>query len=365
MEMKFNIEFGDIEGKIDTKGGVEVLDDMLKTILDRIFDGDVIKSKVTKFSNRLTFSCPYCGDTHQKRFKYRGNIFFDNWKYKCFNCGILKTVGNFLQDFKDVANLSQSDIWKISSCQAIDYNPSRNTSFFDVDTFSAFFKLEYSEWVKDMDLDDIEVGSEIYSYLRGRKIPKMFIRDIKYNAIKDALVIPNLVKFGDKDYIISYSDRPFVDRGSKYIIHNFKSLIEFDESWDDNEYENFNYIANMYRFFNLNFSKRIIICEGYFDSLFLPNACSLSGANKMIPFDGEFHFLFDNDKTGLVNSIKYLKDNRGFVFKWKSFLEDYDLKSDIKDINDSVIELYKNGIDYRTVDFYKYFTNDKLDLLWL
>lgn len=50
--------------------------------------------------NAWRFSCVYCGDSLKDPKKTRGNIYFKNYKllYKCFNCGISKSIQEFIQD---------------------------------------------------------------------------------------------------------------------------------------------------------------------------------------------------------------------------------------------------------------------------
>lgn len=46
------------------------------------------------------FSCNYCGDSLKNPKKTRGNIYMNNYKfrYKCFNCGVSKSISEFIKD---------------------------------------------------------------------------------------------------------------------------------------------------------------------------------------------------------------------------------------------------------------------------
>ena len=50
--------------------------------------------------NAWRFSCCYCGDSLKNSRKTRGNIYFKNHNYmfKCFNCGISKSIQDFIKD---------------------------------------------------------------------------------------------------------------------------------------------------------------------------------------------------------------------------------------------------------------------------
>ena len=53
-----------------------------------------------KKSTLYNFRCPYCGDSQKQKSKARG-YFFEKGSdliYKCHNCGVGRTLGNFLKD---------------------------------------------------------------------------------------------------------------------------------------------------------------------------------------------------------------------------------------------------------------------------
>lgn len=53
-----------------------------------------------KVSFGYQFRCPYCGDSRRKLAKARGYL-LDKWGkcfFKCHNCGLTKSLGDFLED---------------------------------------------------------------------------------------------------------------------------------------------------------------------------------------------------------------------------------------------------------------------------
>lgn len=365
MDFKFDL-MDDNEKNIvsHNEEDISFLTNKIQNILDIVFDGNSSKCKIHTFSNRISFSCPYCGDTLKNKYKYRGNVFFENWKYKCFNCGTHKKLQDFILDFKSKTDISNTDYWKLISFKSKNY--ASINEFFEIENYKDFFIVEYQKWSDKNNLISVLDHPEALKYLQDRLIPEEFLKKLKFNKQKNCIIIPNTIKYNDIEYLIAYSDKPLkiFKNTSKYILHNFSSIFKYDEKFDMSNYQNFDYISNMYRFFDLNLNNKIIICEGYFDSLFLKNSCALSGANKKVPFEGEFYYLFDNDNTGNNLSIKYLKESQ-YVFKWKQFINDFKLPSKIKDINECVIKLKEKNINFMDIDIYSYFTNQKIDLYWI
>jgi hypothetical protein len=63
----------------------------LEKILYQSFPNSPGKRSIQTHHDRITISCPYCGDSTQSDYKKRGNIILaDKYSgnYKCFNCGV-------------------------------------------------------------------------------------------------------------------------------------------------------------------------------------------------------------------------------------------------------------------------------------
>ena len=64
----------------------------------------LVSSRLTLFSRKkadlYNFRCPYCGDSQKRKNKTRGYLFKikNTFVYKCHNCGVGKTLANFLKD---------------------------------------------------------------------------------------------------------------------------------------------------------------------------------------------------------------------------------------------------------------------------
>ena len=83
----------------------ERIEDLVRVILGKEFQGNPAKQIVYKAGNRLNFSCPYCGDSHDAK-KKRGNFYMDTMAYKCYNggCGIFKDSISLLKDLAYLTN---------------------------------------------------------------------------------------------------------------------------------------------------------------------------------------------------------------------------------------------------------------------
>ena len=65
----------------------------------RLVGGRLDKFKEKK-SGLYNFRCPYCGDSQKYQNKARGYFFLKQSDiiFKCHNCGVGRTLGNFLKD---------------------------------------------------------------------------------------------------------------------------------------------------------------------------------------------------------------------------------------------------------------------------
>ncbi len=95
---------------------IEKIEQVVSEILVREFTDSHGKQNVFRCGNRLNFSCPYCGDSHDSR-KKRGNFYLDTLAYKCYNggCGVFKDLISFFKDFGAYNRLSNDDKNEVKS----------------------------------------------------------------------------------------------------------------------------------------------------------------------------------------------------------------------------------------------------------
>ena len=64
----------------------------------------LVSSRLQQFKKKkdgiYNFRCPYCGDSQKTKNKARGYIYSlkNDHNYKCHNCGVSRTLTNFLKD---------------------------------------------------------------------------------------------------------------------------------------------------------------------------------------------------------------------------------------------------------------------------
>ena len=64
----------------------------------------MVSPRLTLFTKKkadlFNFRCPYCGDSQKRKNKARGYLFKikNDFVYKCHNCGLGRTLSNFLKD---------------------------------------------------------------------------------------------------------------------------------------------------------------------------------------------------------------------------------------------------------------------------
>lgn len=348
------------------------LNNFIEQVLFKKFPTSKTRQSITTFSNRISFSCPYCGDSQKTSRLKRGNIFFENQMFKCFNCSVAKPVTAFVREWKNFLNLdelpfSESDFKKFKVLS----NPSNR----DINADILLSKEIISKYRFDREFirrrfkfEDIKDNETAEKYLKQRFIPfnkwEYFDWDPKFNSV----IIYNLDEEG---FVLSFSKRS-LDKNNplKYKICDSR-WIHKELNRDIEDEDEFNIVNKLFSYFNLfriNFNGKITITEGQMDSLFYPNTFSLNSLAKNIPFEmDECRYLLDFDKSGIEKTKKLLLEGKT-VFMWKKFIRDNNLKLNLKnkiDLNDFIIFVKKNKIDMSSLNMENYFTNKKLDCLHL
>lgn len=331
-------------------------------ILLKVYGGNNERNKVIVFSNRINFSCPFCGDSKTNDNKRRGNIYTDSWFYKCYNCGISRPVDVF---FEELSNELDLDF------DSIDKNLYRNlrlnaASFIQKNQYDALKKNDINKYLfpleeieKKFNWTPISNHFKIKKYLNERLLFDMNL--FRYDEKDSSIVILNM-DWGEK-HLLSFSKRffTFSTRYLQYNLRNVYELLNKKIDDEDTEFKQINFLSNYFNIMNLDLTSTITILEGPIDSFFVYNSLALNGLTKQSPFEtSEQRFLFDNDNSGKKKSIEMLKE--GFkVFLWNAVLKDYGIKNNIniKDLNDLMIYLNRNRKD---IDINNYFSDSQYDL---
>jgi predicted RNA-binding Zn-ribbon protein involved in translation (DUF1610 family) len=322
--------------------------DKVQNILNKRFQGE--KTRIVIYDDRISFACPYCGDSSNDEKKKRGNLYLDSLKYKCFNCGIYKNIKNLFLDFNSI---NENEFFEYESINKFEKKKVKY-NLIDFDFLSK--NLPSKNDIKNFyNFKDIET-TNFKTYLNKRKIFQY--ENFVFDEFTKSIVILNLVN----DKVLGFSKRT-TGKFKKYYIYKFSKIKEDLKIEIDSDFEFLNNISTIFNIFNIDFNKKITIFEGAFDSIFINNSIAISGVNKILPIDIENkRYFLDNDTVGLKKSIELLSNGEE-VFLWKKLLKDLNINEKIKDLNELIIKLPDEM--YKKIEFDKYFSSKKIDLIYL
>lgn len=347
------------------------LETKVSAILHREFPTVKQKQQVNKDTNGLVIACPYCGDSMNTLSKKRGHILvrgnFAGY-YKCFNCGTFVPIMKFITDHKE--NLSFSGMKYAQEHKTVlqQNNISYSTDI-TADVFSKELVLKYGidrtvfrNYLNLCEINDWR-SKYGYDYLVGRL--QFRFDNFLYDPVGNHLVILNLCE----NKVIGFQLRLLnknVPKEKRYLTYNmdriYKNILK---NTDINIPDNINSISTLFGIYQVNIYKPIIVTEGPLDAFLLPNAIATAGANKRLNVELPFWYLFDSDTTGQMHAIEKLKEHHK-VFLWGKLKADMRLpKKDKWDVNDVLIyarHIY--GTEYK-IDWYKYFSDNTMDLLYI
>lgn len=267
-------------------------------------------------SNKFNCRCPICGDSKTNKRKKRGwflyNSKFDTWVYNCFNCETTTNFQNICQKLSPALYQSYSEREKYES-----FN-----SFISSSTNK---EKDYEEY-EDSEDDCVSIDSlpddtidcidspECMEYCTKRKIPLMFIKKWKYSK-EYGLIVPFVY---EHNLIYGWQSRSLKEK--RFHI----SLPENNEK--------------IWNWYTVDKTKPLYILESVIDATMLykinRQSIAIIGAdiNKEVVQEIKYPiFIFDNDETGKLKTIKYSK-----LFPQAKFLI-WDKKIKQKDLNEILV----------------------------
>ncbi len=366
MEKIANTEFDFFDTKDLSLEELErILVSSVQKIVDQRFPENPIKRKVRIHKNkRITFSCPYCGDSMQSSWKQRGNIILEGkHKYylKCFNCGEFKRVDQFFKDFK--IDLSLDVISYISNNKGDFYTSDGGrydiSLLLDVSTIEGY-AIDRQELKKIFGLIEAKESS-VWSWLNKRL--QFDTRKFLYHPTGNYLLILNLTPSGK---ILGFQKRPFQSfkGSSRYLTYSLTGIYELLKK-EEKVPDEIDTLSQLFDICTLNFNQSVTVFEGPMDSFLFRNAIANGGANKNFPLDIPRRYFYDDDETGRQNALKRI--NEGYsIFLWERFKHEYGLpfkpeKGKKWDLNDVMLWFKDKGIPVPLWD--KYFSDDPMDVI--
>ena len=306
---------------------------------------NLLSNRLDKFVRKKTdvynFRCPYCGDSQKHRNKARGYFFRvkTDLVYKCHNCGVGRTLPNFLKD-------NAPDLYDEYIMERYKSGTTGKGSYVPKPKFNkpVFKKKEDLESISSLNNEHPAV-----KYLADRQIPKKFWNELFYTKDFCTWVNKNKPSFtqikNDKPRIVIPFIKPSEKEDGGYHEGWFgfqgRSLDPKDQlryitiMLDENQ-------SKVYGLHRINPHEKVYIVEGPFDSLFLENSVGMAGSD-IDPRSynwSDYIWVYDNEPRNreIVNRIESTIDRGDKVVIWPSGIDD-------KDIND----MFNSGIDPQSV----------------
>ena len=277
-----------------------------------------------RVGDKIICRCPLCGDSKKNSMKKRGYYYLNTASYYCFNCGENLTGMKLLERLsgEDYQSLKDEYIRMVYDGKHFSSRPttSRSVKYASNSLFS-LKNVVKKEWKNPL-------SDKAKEYLEKRKVlDSPFLRENLYSYYSkkgdEYILIP--WKMNGTDCYFQLNDfEKHNKNGMKYI---------FPKNMD----------KMIYGLDNINLKYDfIIITEGVYDSLFLPNCIAVGGrfisdsqldiVRKRFP-KMKLCLSFDNDGPGLESMKKSLKDKRYNFSYFKWFGDD----TKQKDINDYIL----------------------------
>lgn len=288
---------------------------------------NIISPRLEKFSKKkdylYNFRCPYCGDSQKNKNRARGFFFLkkSDMVYKCHNCGIGRTLANFLKDM----DVSLHDEYVMERYKSGFTGKGTNTA-------SPKFEFEKPVFSRKENLLSLKKISELNilhparDYLANRHIPEKYYSSLYYaedfnkwagttNKFKEGRIVIPLMNQSGK--MIGYQGRTL----------NKNSTLRYITIMMDEDH------PKIYGLDKVKKTEPVYVTEGPFDSYFLTNAIAMCGSDvNLSTFDYQFTYVFDNEPrnreivTRIESAIK--RGNQVVIFP-KEIKE--------KDLNDMVL----------------------------
>ena len=346
------------------KLGLEEVKGLVTKILEKSFPGNSGKQKIYSSTNRLNFSCPYCGDSNDPR-KKRGNLYLDSLSFKCYNggCGQFRDFIGLLYDHELSRELTIEQLEEAKNTITLKKSNRRISANVDVFILENYREVlvERESYKKKLNL--IEIPRPIREYLTSRN--QVADEKYLYCPIKKSIHILNLTS--DGKYILGLQLRNMKKNAvNKYFTYKLsgihKNLLRNFDSAIISKAEELDPISLVFGFSTVNLEETVTIFEGPLDSFLFPNAVALCSINNPFPFDiPNKRWCYDGDDAGRDALRKKLSAG-DTVFLWDKFIKENDLpERDKWDLNDLVNYLRESGKKIKRLE--KYFSNEQWDLI--
>ena len=238
--------------------------------------------------------------------------------YKCHNCGVGRTLPNFLKDqAPDLYDEYIMERYKSGTTGKGSYVPKPK-----------FEKPKFKKKGELVSCSELNKGHHAVGYLLGRQIPEEHFSDLFYTDNFFAWVNTQKPTFKDVKKDQPRIIIPFIDTQGEWFGFQGRSL---------NANDTLRYITIMLdesktKIFGLDrvdFDKTIYITEGPIDSFYIDNAIAMAGADVdwEILRNKEVVFVYDNEQRNkeIINRMTKAIDKGFEIVIWPDNLQEKDL----------------------------------------
>lgn len=296
---------------------------------------NLISPRLQKFSKKkdylYNFRCPYCGDSSKNRNRARGFFFRKNANmiYKCHNCGVGRTLSNFLKDnCLDLHDQYIMERFKEGTTGKGTNAPSPEINFVPQN------KINKSIFRDCKRITELDSDHPAVKYLQSRNIPSSKLDKLYYVDKFKEWVNGHKQTFEDLTndeprIVIPFTDGKVV-YGHQGRSLNPKSKLRYITTIIDDTY------PKIYNLDEIDWSKAVYITEGPIDSMFVDNCIAMIGAdvdyNFLKKHNSKFVFVYDNEPRNLtiVKRMEKVIDLGYNIVIWPKSIQQ-------KDINDMVL----------------------------
>jgi len=287
----------------------------------------LVSSRLVLFSRKkadlYNFRCPYCGDSQKRKNKARGYLFKikNNFTYKCHNCGVGRSLSNFLKD-QDTHLYEQYVMEKFK-----EGSTGKGTA-----TPNPKFEFKEPKFVKR------DTGLEKISSLNNSHPARVYLEERGIKDLDYFYYCPKFKEWTNKqkktfDTLRQDSPRiiiPFKDKQGNLFGYQGRSLaptakLRYITIMLDEEQ------PKIFGQDRINTDEPIYIVEGPFDATFLKNSVAMAGSDADIrSLNWSDHiWVFDNEPRNreIVARISKVIDRGDKVVIWPKNIQQ-------KDIND-------------------------------
>jgi len=299
-----------------------------------------LSTRLDKFKNvkhgLYNFRCPYCGDSSKHKNKARGYFFLkkSEFIYKCHNCGVGRSLGNFLKD-------NASDLYDQFVLEKYRHGATGKGRHTPNPEYKSA-KPKFAKKVSDLTpISELNKGHPAREYLEGRRIPQDTLQSLYYTDRFKRWV--NSQKPGQFENLQNDRPRiiiPFIDKDGNWFGIQGRSLAPKS---------NLRYITVMfddrlklYGQDKVNSEETVYVTEGPFDSHFITNAVAMCGSDvdhRTLPYPDRV-WVFDNEPRNqqIVQRINAAIGSKEKVVIWPREIRQ-------KDLNDMVLA----GLDVQNI----------------